>query len=263
MTRMTRKKNWAWLIVHVLMSFLVAIGGVSPIAYADSKDITSKSIPLWGLPKTNPPARKGSRKIPKRAPLKKNDPHSTLLQINQSLWLMNSSQQRPAPPPAVFQKLKVYQPGQKLAVYQPLKNPRQSMNSTYFNINHNTVNKAGIPIQLIPVYQAAGKTYGIPWMALAAIHRIETDFSTQPLVSAAGAEGPMQFMPSTFARYAVTAPECHGEPNINNVYDAIYTTAHMLAAAGYAKNPVEALYQYNHSMLYVESVRTLVASYRL
>ncbi len=71
----------------------------------------------------------------------------------------------------------------------------------------------------------------------------------------------MQFMPSTFRQYGVTAPECHGKPSINNVYDAIYTAAHMLAQDGYAQNPIEAIYEYNHSMSYVDSVEALARAY--
>lgn len=39
-----------------------------------------------------------------------------------------------------------------------------------------------------------------------------------------------------------------------NVDDAIYTCAHMLQADGYCKNPVAALYAYNHSLTYVYHV---------
>ncbi len=124
----------------------------------------------------------------------------------------------------------------------------------------NTVHR-GIPLRFISVYQQAGKHYGIPWTVLAAIHHIETNFGTTPEISVDGAEGPMQFMPSTFAEYAVTAPGHPGPPNINNVYDAIWTCAHMLAADGYRTNPTGALYLYNHSMFYVSDVRRLANQY--
>ena len=58
-----------------------------------------------------------------------------------------------------------------------------------------------IPPFLLPIYQACGTQYGIPWEVLAAINKIETDFGSNLNVSSAGAEGWMQFLPSTWATY--------------------------------------------------------------
>ena len=119
-------------------------------------------------------------------------------------------------------------------------------------------NIVGAPANLIPVYQAAGHRYGIPWTVLAAIHKTETDFATSNCaVSTAGAQGPMQFLPATFAAYGVAAPGHSGSPNINNVDDAIYTAAHMLAADGYQTSPSNAIFAYNHSRAYVRQIETL------
>ncbi|GMA64919.1 LysM peptidoglycan-binding domain-containing protein [Alicyclobacillus fastidiosus] len=110
------------------------------------------------------------------------------------------------------------------------------------------------PKQLIPVYESAGKKYHVTWTVLAAIHKLESDFNTSGrLKNAEGAEGPMQFMPSTFAAYGVAAPG-HKKPNVFNVDDAIYSTAHMLSADGFATNPEAALYNYNHSKSYENEV---------
>ena len=66
-----------------------------------------------------------------------------------------------------------------------------------------------IPEQYIPIYVAAEEKYGVPWTLLAAHHRIETRFSSmKSLVSPAGAEGPMQFMPCTFVGWQ--HPSCSG-----------------------------------------------------
>ena len=145
-------------------------------------------------------------------------------------------------------------PGQKLTVHGHPQNPPLKMTSVQI--------KGGPPTQLIPVYQAAGQRYGVPWTVLAAIHRVETNFSTHRLVSSEGAEGPMQFMPATFEFFGVTAPGQHGRPNINNVYDAIYSCAHMLAFNGYAKHPWQALYLYNHSAFYVQRVLMFAQDYQ-
>ena len=118
----------------------------------------------------------------------------------------------------------------------------------------------GAPSWLIRTYQKAGQQYGITWTILAAIHKQETNFGTKGCyISSAGAIGPMQFMPSTFAAFAVLAPGQSGKPNINNVYDAIYTAARMLAADGFHNDPFEAIYAYNHSVAYVDSILRLSA----
>ncbi|MDQ6836671.1 MAG: lytic transglycosylase domain-containing protein, partial [Actinomycetota bacterium] len=62
-----------------------------------------------------------------------------------------------------------------------------------------------IPPFLMPIYQAAGIEYDVPWPVLAAINEIETDYGRNLSVSSAGAVGWMQFLPSTFKRWGVDA----------------------------------------------------------
>lgn len=50
----------------------------------------------------------------------------------------------------------------------------------------------------LPIYQAAGKKYGVPWNLLAGIHKVETDFGRNLSVSVVGAKGHMQFMDKTW-----------------------------------------------------------------
>lgn len=128
------------------------------------------------------------------------------------------------------------------------------------SINHTIIPKSlyNLPRNLLPIYIEAGEKYGIPWTVLAAIHKTESDYDTTGhIVSDAGAEGPMQFMPSTFKIYGVIAPGQTGEANIYNVDDAIYSTANMLSKQGFQKNPWEAIYAYNHSISYVSHVLIL------
>jgi len=114
---------------------------------------------------------------------------------------------------------------------------------------------ADVPSYLIPVYEAAGQKYGIPWTVLAAIHKVETNYSERRSdVSSEGAVGPMQFLPTTFSAYGVTAPGQVGPPDVGNVYDAIYSASNYLAQNGYATNPELAIYAYNHSNQYVKTV---------
>ncbi len=62
-----------------------------------------------------------------------------------------------------------------------------------------------IPPFLLPIFQAAGTAYGIPWQVLAAINEVETDYGRDLSISSAGAEGWMQFLPSEWAQYGVDA----------------------------------------------------------
>ncbi|HXB64799.1 MAG TPA: lytic murein transglycosylase [Solirubrobacteraceae bacterium] len=120
-----------------------------------------------------------------------------------------------------------------------------------------------IPLFLLPVYQAAAFQYDVPWQILAAINEIETDYGTDLSVSTAGALGWMQFMPGTWLQYGVDATNA-GYADPYNPVDAIFAAARYLHAAGVSHNLRAAIFSYNHSQEYVESVllrAKLVASY--
>ena len=110
-----------------------------------------------------------------------------------------------------------------------------------------------IPLFLLPIYKAAAVQYGVPWQILAAINEIETDFGSDLSVSTAGAVGWMQFMPSTWLQYGVDALNA-GYADPYNPVDAIFAAARYLRAAGAATNLRAAIFSYNHSNEYVESV---------
>jgi len=110
-----------------------------------------------------------------------------------------------------------------------------------------------VPPFLLSIYQAAGAAYDIPWQALAAINEVETDYGTNLDVSSAGAIGWMQFLPSTWRRYGLDA-SASGSRDPYNAADAIFSAANYLAAAGGAHNLPAAIYAYNHSHAYVQSV---------
>ncbi|MEA2152391.1 MAG: hypothetical protein QOI18_624, partial [Solirubrobacteraceae bacterium] len=110
-----------------------------------------------------------------------------------------------------------------------------------------------IPPFLLPIYQAAGTAYGVPWQLLAAINEVETDYGRVLDVSSAGAEGWMQFLPSSWATYAVDA-NGDGFKDPYNPADAIFAAARYLRAAGAATDLRGAVFSYNHSQAYVESV---------
>lgn len=125
---------------------------------------------------------------------------------------------------------------------------------------------AAVPAAWVTLYQqAAGTCPGLSWSVLAAIGTVETGngSSTLPGVwsgaNAAGAEGPMQFEPATFAAYAVLGPGGARPPSPYDPIDAVYTASALLCADG-AGSPAglrSAIGSYNHSEVYVDTVLTL------
>jgi murein DD-endopeptidase MepM/ murein hydrolase activator NlpD len=110
-----------------------------------------------------------------------------------------------------------------------------------------------IPPFLLPIYQAAGIQYDVPWQVLAAINEIETDYGRNLSVSSAGAVGWMQFLPSTWKQWGIDA---NGDKVADpyNPVDAIFSAARYLNAAGASKNLSNAIFAYNHASWYVQSV---------
>jgi len=119
-----------------------------------------------------------------------------------------------------------------------------------------------IPQDLIPLYQAADTCEGMDWTLLAAVHRTETSFGRGTAVSSAGALGPMQFMPATWATYGVDG-DGDGDGASDDVVDAVFGAANYLCANG-AGDPTRlraAVFNYNHSLDYVDEVLSIAASY--
>lgn len=145
---------------------------------------------------------------------------------------------------------------------------------------------AGVPAEFMAIYLAAEKKYKVDWYYLAALHFVETGYSTHPtMISSVGAEGHMQFMPCTFVGW--NYPGCKGgngfvniptdvKTNLGtikkygglgvdgdgdgkadpwNVTDAIFTAANYLSKSGYSSNIDKAILAYNHADWYVEKVK--------
>ena len=110
-----------------------------------------------------------------------------------------------------------------------------------------------IPPFLLPIYQAAGIQYQVPWQVLAAINEIETDYGRNLSVSSAGAVGWMQFMPATWKEWGIDAND-DGVADPFNPVDAIFSAARYLQAAGAATNLSKAIFAYNHADWYVNQV---------
>jgi Transglycosylase SLT domain len=104
------------------------------------------------------------------------------------------------------------------------------------------------PAQLLADYHEAEVTTGVPFAYLAAINFIESRFGRNPGQSTAGAQGPMQFEPATWAQYG------HGG-NIQDDHDSILAAGRYLAAAGGPANMAKAIFAYNNSHDYVRAVQ--------
>ena len=102
------------------------------------------------------------------------------------------------------------------------------------------------PAALRADYQAAQAATGVGWYYLAAINFVETDFGRIAGPSSAGAQGPMQFLPATWAIY--------GRGDIHRPSNTIAAAARFLAAQGAVHDIGAALYAYNPSWRYVDAV---------
>jgi hypothetical protein len=117
-----------------------------------------------------------------------------------------------------------------------------------------------IPPFLLPIYQACGTEYGIPWEVLASINKIETGFGTNLNVSSAGAVGWMQFLPSSWEAFGLDA-NGDGRKDPYNPVDAICAAAHYLKLAGGNKDLYQAIFAYNHADWYVQEVLLYARAY--
>jgi cell wall-associated NlpC family hydrolase len=130
---------------------------------------------------------------------------------------------------------------------------------------------ADIPPDYLTLYLGAAQTCsGLPWGVLAGIGKVESNHGRSDLPGVhsgqnyAGAEGPMQFEPATFAEYAVNADH-NGKPSPYDPPDAIYTAAAMLCANGASSGTPagikRAVFAYNHSDAYVDDVLVWAGRY--
>ena len=118
-------------------------------------------------------------------------------------------------------------------------------------------------LYMVYYHQAAATCPGLSWTVLAAIGQVESGHGRNPAVSSAGAMGPMQFLPSTFAHYAVDGDH-NGRLDIMAPGDAIYTAARYLCANGAGAGGdalYNAVWHYNHADWYVQMVLGLAQKY--
>jgi hypothetical protein len=124
----------------------------------------------------------------------------------------------------------------------------------------------GRPATWLQLYQDSAATYcpGLSWTVLAAIGEIESGDGSNEGPSTAGALGPMQFMPGTWATWGTDGFGETGPPDVMNPLDAVPSAARLLCAAGAAGGPTglsAAIYDYNHASWYVSEVLDLADEY--
>ena len=118
------------------------------------------------------------------------------------------------------------------------------------------------PAAYFALYQAAAPTCpGMSWTLLAAVGQVESGHGRNNGPSSAGAIGPMQFMPRTFAGYAVDGDR-DGRTDPWSPADAVFTAAKFLCSngAGRPGGLQRALLRYNNAQWYVDLVLGVQAS---
>lgn len=101
-----------------------------------------------------------------------------------------------------------------------------------------------IPKEYLEIYQKAVGPYNMDWAVLAGVGYVETNHGANTNTSSAGAQGPMQFMPDTWASIGVDG-NGDGNKDVLDPADAIPAAAKYLNISGAPENYDEALQTYN------------------
>ena len=124
---------------------------------------------------------------------------------------------------------------------------------------------SGKPATYLQLFRESAARYcpGMSWTVLAAIGQIESGDGANVGPSSAGAEGPMQFLPSTWQEWGITAFGESGPPDVMDPYDAVPSAARLLCAAGAGTSAglPNAILAYNHASWYVAEVLALAQQY--
>jgi len=120
-----------------------------------------------------------------------------------------------------------------------------------------------VPPDLLETYEQAATTCpGLPWPVIAAIGKAESDHGRATEDATTGAQGPMQFLPSTWLDYQADG-DGDGDADVYDPDDAIFGVARLLCANG-GESPDTlrtAIYTYNRSDTYVDRVLQIARSY--
>jgi hypothetical protein len=124
----------------------------------------------------------------------------------------------------------------------------------------------GHPANYLQLFQESAARYcpSLSWTVLAAIGQIESADGQNMGPSTAGALGPMQFLPSTWAVWGIDGFGDTGTPDIMNPFDAVPSAARLLCDDGATNSGAglsQAIFDYNHANWYVSEVLSLAAEY--
>ena len=100
---------------------------------------------------------------------------------------------------------------------------------------------------LLSSFRQGEDRFGVAWQVLAAVMLVETRMGRIRSSSSAGAQGPMQFLPSTWDAYGLGG-------DIHDPHDAVLGAANYLNASGAPEDYRRALYAYNPVDAYVTAV---------
>jgi membrane-bound lytic murein transglycosylase B len=167
------------------------------------------------------------------------------------------------------QKTLLAKANQALAAVQQAESTLHTQTAHFASIGSTAGSSSSLQIlppsaEFLSLYKsAASYCPGLSWTILAAIGQVESGHGRNDGPSYAGAMGPMQFMPATFAAYAVDG-NGDGVTDIWNPADAIYSAAKYLCANGAGGGGsalYNAIWHYNHADWYVAMVERLAALY--
>jgi cell wall-associated NlpC family hydrolase len=140
-----------------------------------------------------------------------------------------------------------------------------------------------IPANYLALFQETGNKYGVPWVILAGIGKVESDDGRSSLpgvhsgANAFGAAGPMQIgiggasgnewggapihPASEVVNGVATDADGRGVADVYDPADAIAGAAKYLLAHGVQQNASGAVFAYNHSNSYVQLVLSFATTY--
>ncbi|MCM3619698.1 peptidoglycan DD-metalloendopeptidase family protein [Sutcliffiella horikoshii] len=143
--------------------------------------------------------------------------------------------------------------------------------------NGNIIPGENVPPQYMPIYLSAEEAFGVDWYVIAALHFVETGYSTHPtMISNMGAVGHFQFLRRTWVGWGfngtITDTILVSLDHINrhrgfgtdanddkkadpwDMEDSAHAAARYLAHSGYKTDPRKAIFEYNRADWYVDKV---------